>query len=664
MCGIVGIWNIDGSPINDQELDRFTDSLAHRGPDGRGTYIDSVVNLGLGHRRLAILDLSESGHQPMPYADRRYWIVYNGEIYNFLELRKELEGLGYRFRSETDTEIILAAYNEWGEACQFKFNGMWAFAIWDSQEHSLFLSRDRFGVKPLHYIFDGKHFVFASELKAFMALNTQLRPEFDLGVVALMGNTESAKKTLLRGVNNLNGGHRLILRKGKSPDVKRWWRTSDHLVNVPRKFDDQVARYKELFFDACKIRMRSDVPIGTALSGGLDSSSVLCTMAKLRSRSADWDRLAEKWQQAFVLDFSGTKRSEKRYAEEVINHVRAIPIYKEIPLSSITSEDLIKSTFYFEGIQAPAIGPRFIYREMRNRGVVVSIDGHGGDETLAGYQNYPSVAMRNTFWPWSAKGRFKDLQNTLQGLYEKEIPDDLDNVTIPSRMDVVKSMLLSNQRLKRSAIQLLQSSPGLYKILRSTYRTMGFSEDPGWPLVAGETILHLKEERLSGQLFDPLNRELYHDFHIRVLPQILRNFDRVSMAHSVEIRAPFLDWRLVSYAFSLPSKAKIGHGFTKLILREAMRGILPESIRVRKSKTGFADPMYEWYKSTLKPFVLDSVNSRDFLESAIWNGPEIRNYVEDCYRKGDYRNATRSWNYIQAMLLMQSFREKAISWSS
>ena len=663
MCGIVGIYNIDGSPIDNQELGNFTDSLAHRGPDGRGVYIDSNVSLGFGHRRLAILDLSKSGYQPMSFADRRYWIVLNGEIYNFIELRKELEGLGHQFRSDTDTEIILASYAEWGEACQFKFNGMWAFAIWDSQEHSLFLSRDRFGVKPLHYLYDGKHFIFASELKAFMALNSQLRPEIDIGIVALMGNQESAKETLLRGVKNLNGGHQLILRKDKVPAVKQWWRTNDHLVDVPRKFNDQVAQYKDLFFDACKIRMRSDVPICTALSGGIDSSSVLCTIAEIRSRSFNGDRLAEKWKQAFVFDYTDTNRSEKHYAKEVIHHVEAVPNYKEISLANISPEDIIQATFSSESIQEPGLGPWYTYREMRNKGMVVSMDGHGGDETLAGYEKYPIVAMRGAVWPWSANDRWQDLQSTLLGMYEKEVSDDFDKL-LPSRLDIFKTLLLNKQRLKQSTLQLLQSSPSLYKILRSASRAIWHSQDASWDLIEGKTLFHLKEEQLSGHLFDHLNRELFYDFHIRILPRILRNFDRKSMAHGVEIRAPFLDWRLVSYAFSLPSNAKLGQGFTKLILREAMRGIIPERIRVRKDKIGFASPIIEWYKNALKKFVLDSINSKEFVDSEIWNGPVIKDYVEDCYRKKDYQNATRSWKYIQAMILMKAFREKSIFWNS
>ena len=198
MCGIVGIWQLDGGNVDQEVLDRFTDSLAHRGPDGRGTIIDNEAGIGLGHRRLAILDVSSSGQQPMIYGNGRYWIVFNGEIYNFLELRAELEGLGHQFHTETDTEVVLASYVQWGQECQLRFNGMWALAIWDKSEHTLFLSRDRFGVKPLYFLSERGWFLFASELKAFMSLPSTIRPHVDMGMIARMKNEESIDQTLLK----------------------------------------------------------------------------------------------------------------------------------------------------------------------------------------------------------------------------------------------------------------------------------------------------------------------------------------------------------------------------------------------------------------------------------------------------------------------------------
>ncbi|HIM45918.1 MAG TPA: asparagine synthetase B, partial [Alphaproteobacteria bacterium] len=275
MCGISGLWNFDGAAVSPAVLENMNSLLAHRGPDSNGVYREGA--LGLGHTRLAILDTGDGGHQPMSYGDGRWWLTYNSEIYNFLELREELAALGHRFESESDSEVLLAAYAEWGPACQTRFNGMWAFAIWDAKEKMLFLSRDRFGVKPLFWHFDGRRFAFASEIKAFLAL-----PGFDAGFDGRAAATailhaipfEGTSHALLSGVRRLAPGHSLTVRLGQAPKPRRWWRTLDHLPDPPLGLGRQIAQFRELLFDACRLRMRSDVPLATCLSGGLDLSVV------------------------------------------------------------------------------------------------------------------------------------------------------------------------------------------------------------------------------------------------------------------------------------------------------------------------------------------------------------------------------------------------------
>ena len=661
MCGIVGIWNLEGSPIDKLMLERFTDSLVHRGPDSRGIYFDSQIPLGFGHRRLAILDLSPAGHQPMSYGNGRYWITYNGEIYNFIELRKKLEGLGHQFVTDCDTEVILAAYVQWGDECQLRFNGMWAFAIWDSEERVLFLSRDRFGIKPLHYFYDGRRFAFASEMKAFLTLKW-FRPSFDPHIIgsALTSATaiEGTTDGLLQGIKRLRGGHCLTLREGQTLRIRRWWNTLEHLETVPANFNQQIERWRELFFDACKIRMRSDVPLGTALSGGLDSSSVLCAMAQIKSQFANGQRLATDWQKAFVATFPGTTQDERKYAEQVIRHTEAMPLYKEIDPSEVIKH-LDEVLFQFEEIYDIPSAPWLIYRELRREGIVVSMDGHGADELLAGYHHYPEVAMREALTPWPQPRQLLELKATLRGMYPEGRA-----VQLPSLRKMMNESLL-----RRS--QNFKSWPIVYVPARFIYRSLkkgqpksetskGFNKwlrvEPNptyWPDFEAD------QSMLSG--VGALNRRLYYDFHFTILPTILRNFDRLSMAHGVEIRAPFMDWRVVCYAFSLPATSKIGGGFSKRILREAMRGVLPESIRTRTSKVGFASPLVDWFKGPIKPFVLDSVNSQAFLQSEIWNGPLIRDFVEECYAGEDFSNARRAWEFIQAMRLMELFKNKGLS---
>jgi asparagine synthase (glutamine-hydrolysing) len=653
MCGIVGIWNTDGSPLGEPDLNRFTDSLVHRGPDGKGIYIDSKACLGLGHRRLAILDLTETGHQPMSYADKRYWIVYNGEIYNFLELRDELEGLGHTFQSDSDTEVILSAYVQWGEGCQFKFNGMWAFAIWDSKERILFLSRDRFGVKPLHYMYDGRCFSFSSEMKAFLNLSW-FHPRFNPDIVAsALANITAVEGTidcLLQGVKRLKGGYSLTLRQGQKPKIRRWWNTLEHLVSAPADFQKQTEKFRDLFFDACKIRMRSDVPIGTALSGGLDSGSVLCSMADIRSRSNNGQRLAADWQKAFVATFSGTSQDERVFAEQVASHSQAVPIFKEIDPSQII-DSLDQVIFQFEEIFDIPSAAWLIYRKMRRNGVIVSIDGHGGDELLAGYHHHTEFAMRVSLIPKPKPMRFFELRSILRHMYPEGIKPNVPNVGY-----ILKQWLLENKESYPTKYKLARFINQAVKKIRPNQKTQ--THDKQWLRIDPRPAYYADYESDKHLLcsLDPLTSHLYYDFHFSTLPTILRNFDRCSMAHGVEVRAPFMDWRLVCYAFSLPAESKLGGGYTKRILREAMRGILPETIRTRTSKVGFSSPLVDWFSGPLRIFVLDSVNSKAFLQSEIWNGPAIRDFVEESFSRGNYSSARRSWEFIQAMKLMELYK--------
>jgi asparagine synthase (glutamine-hydrolysing) len=278
MCGIFGVVG----QVDRMLAEACVRRMAHRGPDGEGLWHTAEVTLG--HRRLSILDLTAQAAQPMSYANGRYHITYNGEIYNFLEMRGELENSGHCFSSDSDTEVILAAFMEWGEACQLRFNGMWAFAIWDNQEKSLFLSRDRFGKKPLFYAWlPEAKFTFASEMKAIFPLLDEVRAN-----TSLVRDTsriflyESTDECVIEGIKRFPAGHSGWLRNNRL-EIKRWWCTLDHLLEAPEKYEDQVEQFRELFLDACRLRMRSDVPLGTALSGGLDSSATISAMAHIAS---------------------------------------------------------------------------------------------------------------------------------------------------------------------------------------------------------------------------------------------------------------------------------------------------------------------------------------------------------------------------------------------
>jgi asparagine synthase (glutamine-hydrolysing) len=621
MCGITGFWNLDGRPVNRDELIRFTNQLAHRGPDGWDIHVDESAALGFGHRRLAIIDLN-TGDQPMPYADGRYWIVFNGEIYNFVELKKELEGLGFRFKTESDTEVVLAAYDTWGEDFQFKLNGMWALAIWDSRKRRLFLSRDRFGVKPMIYLFDGKRFAFASEMKAFLALDG-FRAEYNPTVLANSIEdatlVEGAEDCLFQGLKRLLGGHCLTLNAGGNLKIRRWWHTLDHLPNVPEKYEDQVAQYRELFLDACRIRMRSDVPIGTALSGGLDSSSVLSSMSYIRRSGDATMRMAQEWQKAFIGTYPGKIIDERHYADEVIKKTGVTPIYCEMN-SDMYLEHFNDIIYQFEELSDIHLGPWFVHKVQRQNGVVVTIDGHGGDEALGGYTWHVFAAMRD-----ANPIRYVELALIRNSM---SLTHDLGTY-----VNAIKNRLTGKKSASPSTSWLVaQPKP---------FTTPAMEQDA---------------PRLAGR--DELFKTLYTDFHFTHLPMVLRNFDRLSMAHGVEVRSPLMDWRLVCFSFALPSDRKIGKGVTKRILRDAMKGILPDSIRARTKKLGFPDLAEGWDSSRGHQFIRDVVSSNSFQTSPFWNGARIRNDLDVAFKRHDKPIIKRAWKFIQVQALLNLFVER------
>ncbi len=629
MCGIVGCWNLDGKPISEQVLSRFSESLAHRGPDGQGIFLDKEVALGLGHRRLAILDISITGRQPMPYLNNRYWITYNGEIYNFIELKTELEGYGYSFSTTSDTEVILAAYHRWGEDCQLKFNGMWAFAIWDTRERVLFLSRDRFGVKPLHYYFTGSTFAFASEMKAFLALNgfsLEFNPEMVAAALTDIENIEGTEFCIVKGIKRLLGGYCLTLRGSGEVILRRWWNTLDHLNPPQKEYLDQVEGFRTLFLDACRIRMRSDVPIGTALSGGLDSSSIVCAMHAIGQTEHIRERLAQDWQHAFIATYPGNIIDERKYSDEIIRKTGIRPIYSEIK-SDMYLQFFERILFQFEEISDIYLGPWLVHKTQRENGIVVTLDGHGGDETLGGY-------------PWHVTAGIKDSLVKFKPLQAITLVNTLKKLELfPEELFYSRSLYALTLKLKEKVLG--KNNNNWLRLKPTDYFSPPFEED---------------KKKLKK--YDTLFKRLYTDFHFKQLPMNLRDFDRLSMAHGVEVRSPFMDWRLVCFAFSLPPESKIHNGYTKRILRDSLKDLLPESIRLRTRKLGFPNMMESWSSPKAVEFIRDSVSTTDFLDSSIWDGRRIKQDLELAHTRGRVEQNHDAWIYVQAMSLMKLFRDK------
>ena len=525
----------------------------------------------------------------MSYADGRYQITFNGEIYNFLEIRSELEIKGYQFHSQSDTEIILAAFVEWGEACLSKFNGMWSFAIWDCQEKTLFLSRDRLGKKPLFYsVLSTGDFAFASEMKALFPLLPEVRANKTLvGDIAHIFNYESTEVCVIEGIKRFPAGHYGWVKHGKL-SVKRWWYTLDHLVQVPPRYEDQVEQFRELFLDACRLRMRSDVPIGTALSGGLDSSATISAMAHLDKNSLS-ERMGKDWQHAFVAAFPGTPLDETEYARMVTDHIGIDATIVNIdPLKAM--DDLDNYFYLFEDLYITSPIPFMLtYGAVKAHGISVTLDGHGADELFGGYSFDYLVALRDA--GWNLRQAYE-----IVGTHYDGLPKGSEQFAkMPS-----KSRYIAEHHARHWAKKILRR--GSHFVSRDT-------QHPAW------------------RNLDHLNRQLYISTHETILPTLLRNYDRYSMANSVEIRMPFLDHRILSFAFSLPWTSKIRGGFSKAIIRDAVAPYMPAEVTYRKTKIGFNSPIVDWIKGPLKNFMLDSIHSQAFKTCSLINPDQVSRAV-------------------------------------
>lgn len=592
MCGIFGVVNQN---IEYNRAKACLDTILHRGPDGGDIWQEGDVTLG--HRRLAILDLSDNGRQPMEYADGRYVLVFNGEIYNFIEIRQKLIRKGYTFRSDSDSEVVLAAYMEWGEECVNEFNGMWAIAIWDRTERKLFMTRDRFGVKPLYYIYlndDKSAIAFASEMKALMPLMSEVRP--NRSIVCDPNRIvyyESTQECVLEGMYRFPAGATATF----YPDgdaklsVNIFWNTLDHLIELPKSYEEQVEMCREIFLDACKIRMRSDVTIGTALSGGLDSSATICAMAHL-AKTAGGNRMSDDWQHAFVATFPGTTLDESAYARRVTDYLGIDSTFVTIdPVKAI--DRLNKFVYMQEDVYLTSPIPMMLlYGALRENGTIVTIDGHGADELFGGYTFDFVKAL--------ADARNQEEKDMILTAYIESFPKDGSNMAMksPTPFGVRKDMMI------RKLADIKNARKEQYKKVRAAS--------------------HPEYKKM-----DTLGKTLYASSHETILPTLLRNYDRYAMANSVEIRMPFMDYRMVTLGMSLPWQSRLHGGYSKSIIRDAMAPYMPEDIAYRRTKIGFNTPIVEWMKGSLKDYFTDMITSSDFVSCDLIDAASVRRDVEN-----------------------------------
>jgi asparagine synthase (glutamine-hydrolysing) len=604
MCGIAGI--VRRQSIDSAEIQRLSEYVHHRGPDGVRCWVNADSTVALGHSRLAIIDLTTAADQPMASSDGRYQIVYNGEIFNYKELKAELSAIGYSFQTTSDTEVVLAACLTWGEAALDRFNGMWAFALYDTVQCTMFLARDRFGVKPLYYHHSRDEIVFASEIKAigkFVGSKASANQRFLERLIRYDLTAYSESETFLNGIVPVLPGWLCRIDRDLKVTPQRWYHL--HRVPVPTSISDQATQLRELLSNACQIRLRSDVPVATCLSGGVDSGAIVSLLAdSVRESGSEAGSFTHK---SFTATFPGWSLDESEGA-------RSLSKQKGMDLDLHTvdcpSPEQLEDAMHACDGPMPALSfyPIWkLYQHIKTSGISVTLDGQGADEMLGGYYlGYPAMkGALQTGRPFWCIDLFKTYRS-LGDEANQRAWSDLGAVCREYRTTV-------SQRLKDPVKRILATigvySPGP---LRGTQADsppeVVFSTDP--------------------DAANSLAKALWSQFFVNPLPFLLHKYDRCSMASGVECRMPFMDYRVVEYIFSLPLSSRIGGGYTKRVLRQALKGILPDNIRTNRKKIGFNAPFSDWIQGSLRGWTQDIMASRSFSESSYFDGKALRRTFE------------------------------------
>jgi asparagine synthase (glutamine-hydrolysing) len=584
MCGIVGTWNFDGRGVDLAALRRATTAIRHRGPDDEGyllidtrsgrtelcggkdttaelrlpelsRFASNHFDLAFGFRRLSILELSPAGHQPMASADKREWIIFNGEIYNYLELRDDLISHGHRFHTGSDTEVILAAYRQWGEACVERFNGMFALAIWNTVEKSLFMARDRFGEKPLYYVYvPGKAIAFASEMKALWAGGFAERKIYEPVAAAYkyFKEIETGEQTFFENIYRLPQAHTMMISAAGEVRRRRYWDIDPRIQEEGKNDEWCKEQFRELLTDSVRLRLRADVPVGSSLSGGIDSSTIVSIISRLLPQTAI--------QKTFSARFDDSFYDEGQWMDMVtaVNKVERHDVW-------LTADDFftdLKTLMWHqeEPFNSTSIYAQFaVMRLARTGDVTVLLDGQGADEMLGGYHSYFGERGDDLV-------RSLDFQSYMR--WRRECIEMHGGAPNSVKRVLVQSV---PKPVKNTVRRFHQKAKGLPDVKRS---------DP---------VYSSEFKNISS-----FRRALWWNTTREGLVELLRYADRNSMAHSREVRLPFLDHRLVEFVFRLPERLLMRGAWTKWILRESFRGIVPDKIVDRVDKLGYMPPQQRW----------------------------------------------------------------------
>lgn len=627
MCGIFGVLNFNEVNVDFNALQSSVNIIRHRGPDDegyavfntykkiyeerfgetsaikKGSYILSnsseVFNLALGFRRLSILDLSVNGHQPFFNDEKNICIIFNGEVYNYIEIRKELVSKGYKFRTGTDTEVIMNAYIEWGEECLSRFNGMWGIALYDMRKNILFCTRDRFGVKPFYYYKDEKIFVFASELKAIVEYfktdsSFEKRINKEIAYDYFVNNfTDHTENTFIQGIKNLLPSYFIKIQNNEF-SIKKYFTVE---VNEEfgkyddKKFESIKQNFSELLFDSVNLRLRSDVAIGTCLSGGLDSSSVVSIINKFLTEEKNFDRkqIGSK-QKTFSAVYDDASIDERKFIEEIVRATDCDSHYV-FPDKADFAADVDKFIFQLdEPIAGTSPYAQWnVMKLARQNNVTVLLDGQGADESLGGYEVYFAFLYSNLL----------KQKNYIQLISE----------------------LSKNFR---KGMEMLQRGLKYYRNLKTANIKSAVSKYYNPDFLINHTGKNVLEYRTK----DNLNLKLYEDLSQFILPSLLRFEDRNSMMFSIESRTPFLDYRIVKHLFETEAVYKIHDGWSKWILRNSMSPMVPENIVWRRDKKGFPTPERKWMKRLKDDFINIAKENTDTLNNFFNTELILKNYDE------------------------------------
>ncbi len=580
-------------------LEAMNGTLRHRGPDGSGSYLGPGV--GLAMRRLSIIDL-ETGEQPIANEDGSVWVVFNGEIYNFRELREQLERKGHVFQTATDTEVIVHAYEEYGDGCVEHFNGMFAFALWDESRRRLLLARDRLGIKPLYYYLSANELVFGSELKAVIS-HPAVPREIDFGALNQFLTIEyiPAPRTIFKDVQKLPPGHRLVV-EGDNARVEPYWR----IPHAPVRGSEQecVERLRELIRDAVEMRMVADVPLGAFLSGGIDSSTIVAFMSQASTQAV----------RTISIGFDDATYNELPYARMVAEHF-GTNHYEEVLQSDIAGMAVRLVQHLDEPFGDFSIFPTYLVSEAARKFVKVALSGEWGDEIFAGYDTYVAqgVAARYERWmpgvlrrralPWLMN--MVPPQPEKKGLVNKA-KRFVEGAALPSELQHTRWMMFMNEKERRALYR-----PAVYEALNGN---------------SPEALMGAYFDEAAD--FDQMAQQQYVDVKTYLVDDILTKVDRMSMAVSLEARVPLLDHRIVEFAMNLPPQLKLQGGRTKVLLRKAVGDMLPAPV-LDKPKEGFSIPLKHWLREDLRPLMTDLLAPDTVLRRGYFEPATVAQWVDE-----------------------------------